>query len=88
MKQDTEKASRDKGCRLERGGKASGMECIPENGVLDDCGDPGLQTWQEANVAAIQRQVKVEVWHLNKGYLYDIMDTSCQQLSWPDCHTH
>ncbi len=46
------------------------MEYLPEHGVLDDCGDPSLQTGQEANVAAVQRQIKVEVWHLNKGYLY------------------
>ena len=68
--------------------KASGMECLPEHGVLDDCGDPSLQTWQEANVAAIQRQVKVEVWHLNEGYLYGISDTSVQQLTWPNFCTN
>ncbi len=59
------------------------MECLPEHRVLDDCGDPGFQTWQEANVAAVQRQIKVEVWHLNKGYLYASITLSVQQLTWP-----
>ncbi len=73
---------------LLRAAQGIGMKCIPEHRVLDDCGDPSFQTWQEANVAAVQRQIKVEVWHLNKGYLYGISDTSVQQIIWPDSHKH
>ena len=57
---------------IEEASKATGMDCIahlPEHRVFDDCGDPCFQARQETNVTPIQCQVKVEVGHLNKGYL-------------------
>lgn len=60
--------------------------CIPEHRVFDDCSDPGFKTRQEADVASVQCQVKVEVGHLNKGYLHSIMMASVQPFACPDPH--